>query len=61
MTGGHDGILGVKYESVMQKFLTGMPCKFEASEEGAAFNGVIIEIDEVTGLALTIQAVQVPV
>lgn len=61
MTGGHDGILGVKYESVMQKFLTGLPCKFEASEDGAAFNGVIIEIDEVTGLALSIQAIQVPV
>ena len=59
MTGGHEGILGVKYESVMQKFLTGLPCKFEASEEGAAFNGVIIEVDEVTGLALNITPLQI--
>ena len=61
MTGGHEGILGVKYESVMQKFLTGLPCKFEASEEGAAFNGVILEVDEVTGLALNIKTIQIPV
>ena len=61
MTGGQNGILGVKCESVMQKFLTGMPVKFEASEEDPAFNGVILEIDEITGLALNIQAIQVPV
>ncbi|MBQ7559742.1 MAG: TIGR00282 family metallophosphoesterase [Synergistaceae bacterium] len=59
MTGAHDGILGVKYESVMQKFLTGLPCKFEASEDGAAFNGIIIEVDEVTGLALNITPLQI--
>lgn len=61
MTGGHEGILGVKYESVMQKFLTGLPCKFEASEDGAAFNGVIIKIDDVTGLALEITPIQMPI
>ena len=61
MTGGHEGILGVKYESVMQRFLTGLPCKFEPSEDGAAFNGVVLEIDEATGLALSITPVQVPV
>ena len=59
MTGGHDGILGVKYESVMPKFIDGLPCKFEASESGAAFNGVIIETDDETGLALGIKRVQV--
>ena len=58
MTGGHDGILGVSYESVMPKFLDGLPCKFEASEDGAAFNGVIIEIDDDTGLAVSIERLQ---
>ncbi|MBQ7197573.1 MAG: TIGR00282 family metallophosphoesterase [Synergistaceae bacterium] len=61
MTGGHEGVLGVKYESVMQKFLTGLPCKFEASEEGAAFNGVVLEIDDVVGLALSITPIQIPI
>ncbi|MBQ4431190.1 MAG: TIGR00282 family metallophosphoesterase [Synergistaceae bacterium] len=59
MTGGHEGILGVSYESVMPKFIHGLPCKFEASESGAAFNGVIIEVDEVSGLAVKIERVQI--
>ena len=59
MTGGHDGILGVSYESVMPKFINGLPCKFEASESGAAFNGVIVEVDEVSGLAVKIERVQI--
>ncbi|MBR0186802.1 MAG: YmdB family metallophosphoesterase, partial [Synergistaceae bacterium] len=59
MTGGHRGILGVKYESVMPKFIDGLPCKFEASEGGAAFNGVIVDVDDDTGLAVGIERVQV--
>ncbi len=59
MTGGHMGILGVKYESVMPKFIDSLPCKFEASEDGAAFNGVIIDVDDDTGLAVGIERVQV--
>ena len=60
MTGGHDGILGVSYDSVMPKFIEGMPCKFEASESGAAFNGVIVEVDDKTGLSESIIRVQLP-
>ena len=61
MTGGHYGILGVSYESVMPRFLTGLPTKFEPSEEDVAFNGVLIEIDEITGLALSITGIQLPI
>ena len=59
MTGGHDGILGVSYESVMPKFIEGLPTKFEASESGAAFNGVIVDVDDDTGLAAGIERVKV--
>ena len=61
MTGGHDGILGVSYDSVMPKFIEGLPCKFEGSESGAAFNGVIVEIDDSTGLSESITRIQLPV
>ncbi|MBQ7168488.1 MAG: TIGR00282 family metallophosphoesterase [Synergistaceae bacterium] len=60
MTGGHDGILGVSYESVMPKFIDGLPCKFEGSESGAAFNGVMIDVDDDTGLAESITRIQLP-
>lgn len=60
MTGAHDGSLGVNFESVMPKFLYGLPAKFESAENDVAFNGAVIEIDEVSGLALNIIGVQVP-
>ena len=61
MTGGHGGILGVTYESAISKFLTGLPVKFEACEKMPAFNGVIIEINEETGLSEKITRINLPV
>ena len=57
MTGGHAGIIGMSAESVLPKFLTGTPCKFEISEDGVRFQAVVIEIDSETGRALDIQRV----
>ena len=51
MTGAHGGMLGVTYDSAIQKFLTGLPVKFEPCESEAAFNGVVIDINEETGHA----------
>lgn len=61
MTGGHRGVIGVSYESVMPKFLNGLPGKFEACEEDPAFSGVVIDIDEETGLAFDIRRVHLKV
>ncbi|MBQ7665285.1 MAG: YmdB family metallophosphoesterase, partial [Synergistaceae bacterium] len=61
MTGAHGGIIGVSYESGIPKFLTGLPTKFEPSESLPMFNGVIIEIDEVSGLAMSITRINMPV
>ena len=51
MTGSHGGLIGVEVSSGMPKFLEGMPCKFEPSTDELAFNGVIIEINDSSGLA----------
>ena len=61
MTGGHGGIIGVSYESVRDKFLTGLPVKFEPCEDLPEFNGAVIEIDEVSGLAVSIRRVKLAV
>lgn len=58
MTGGHAGVIGVKYETVLPKFLEGLPCQFEGCDDDLAFNGVIVEIDDVSGLAEKITRVQ---
>ena len=61
MTGGHGGLIGVSYESTAQRFLTGLPTKFEPCQTYPAFNGAVIEIDDNTGLAVSIKRVNIPV
>ncbi len=61
MTGGQGGILGVKLENAIPKFLNGMPSKFEACDINPAFNGVVIEINDLTGLATRITRLNIGV
>ena len=61
MTGGQGGILGVSVETVLPKFLTGMPTKFEMCEDSPAFDGAVLDVDEATGLAERIVRVHLPV
>ena len=53
MTGGHGGVIGVKTENVLPRYLTGMPTKFEVSDQDPRINAVVIDIDE-DGRALDI-------
>lgn len=60
MTGGHGGVIGMSYESVMPKFLTSVPSKFSVEESDVRFQGVIIDIDEARGLATNIKRIDLP-
>jgi metallophosphoesterase (TIGR00282 family) len=55
MTGGHGGVIGNSYESVIPKFLNGTPCKFEIEEHKARTEGIIVDIDDETGKAFDIR------
>jgi calcineurin-like phosphoesterase len=44
----------VKTETVMPRYLTGMPSKFEVCELDPRFNAVVADIDEESGRALNI-------
>jgi hypothetical protein len=54
MTGAEDSIIGMKKESVIKKFLLQTPVRFEPSESGPMLNGVVVDIDDSTGKALSI-------
>lgn len=54
MTGGHGGVIGARYDSVIPKFLTSVPSKFEVEESDVRFQGVLIEIDRESARALSI-------
>ena len=58
MTGPKDSILGRDYASVMMKFITGMPSKFEIAEHNVALEGALIDVDEATGRARKITRVR---
>jgi metallophosphoesterase (TIGR00282 family) len=57
MTGPYEGIIGVKREIIIDKFLTHMPVKFEVAKGKLQFNAVILEIDEKSGKTLNIQRI----
>ena len=55
MTGAFRSSIGMTYESVLPKFTTGLPTKFEVAEEDVRLCGVVIDIDDEYGTALDIQ------
>ncbi len=54
MTGAHDGVIGVERGAILQRFLTGLPQRFETATENPRLNGVIVTADEATGRAVAI-------
>jgi metallophosphoesterase (TIGR00282 family) len=55
MSGPYNSIIGVEKELVLQRFLTGMPGKFEAAKDDPRMAATIIECDGKTGRASGIQ------
>jgi calcineurin-like phosphoesterase len=56
-TGPHESVLGREIEPVIQRFLTNMPQRFEVAKERVLLQGAIVEIDEGSGRALSIQRI----
>jgi len=57
MTGPVESILGVAPEPVINRFLTGMPNRFEVGKGPVALNAVVVNIDTETGTARSITRV----
>jgi metallophosphoesterase (TIGR00282 family) len=55
MTGPYDGVIGVKKELVVGKFLNGMPVRFEPATGDARLCAVVIDCDDDTGKARKIE------
>lgn len=59
MTGPLHSVIGVKKELAIEKFLTGMPRRFEVASGPSVFCAVLIELDARLGKALTIERVRI--
>ena len=59
MTGPYDSVIGVQKDLIINKFLTSLPVRFEAATGDVKLCGVVVECDEKTGRAQSIQRVMV--
>jgi 2',3'-cyclic-nucleotide 2'-phosphodiesterase len=57
MTGPYDSVIGVKKELVMAKFLNNMPTRFEAASGDVRLSAIVVDCDENTGRARSIQRI----
>jgi metallophosphoesterase (TIGR00282 family) len=58
MCGPHDSIIGMKKELVLERFLTQRNVPFEPARGEVWLNGVVVELDDQTGKARSIERVQ---
>lgn len=58
MTGPLHSVIGVKKELAIEKFLTGMPRRFEVASGPAVFCAVMINLDARIGKALSIERIR---
>jgi len=55
MTGPYDSIIGVEKDAVLHRFLTGMPSRFETAKGDPRFAAAVVDVDEQTGRARSIE------
>ncbi|GAC1470798.1 MAG: 2',3'-cyclic-nucleotide 2'-phosphodiesterase [Candidatus Dormibacteraceae bacterium] len=57
MVGPRDGCIGMDKDVVLQRFLTGVPNRFQVASGPVTFNSVLVTINNSTGRATSIQRV----
>lgn len=58
MCGPCDSVIGQKKEKIIERYLTGMPTRFEVATSDIQLQGVVLDIDEKTGKANSIERLQ---
>ena len=58
MTGPRDSVIGCETEPILKRFLTGLPVRMQPAPTASWLHGALIEIDHLTGRAISIRRVQ---
>jgi metallophosphoesterase (TIGR00282 family) len=61
MTGAFDSVIGIEKEAILNRFLTGIPNRFDQARGDARLAGVVISIDTKSRKAVAIKRVMRPV
>ncbi len=59
MTGSRDSVIGVRKEIAVEKFVTQMPAKFEVAKKDPILCAVLIDVDDASGRAQSIERIQI--
>jgi len=57
MTGPRDGVIGMDRARILERFLTGLPVRFEVASGPAQLNAVAVDVDEESGQARRIERI----
>ena len=57
MVGPRDSVLGIRADTIVERFRTGLPKRFEVADGPVIFCSVLIDADDATGKARSIQRV----
>ena len=57
MVGPRDSILGMRTDIILERFRTGMPIRFQVAEGTTVFNSVVVDVDDATGKARSVERV----
>jgi metallophosphoesterase (TIGR00282 family) len=60
MTGPYEGVIGFRAERVVQRFLLQVPVSFEVARRDVRLAGALIDVDEETGRARSIERLLLP-
>ena len=58
MTGPNDSVIGQEKTHIIKRFLTSMPTKFQVAENNAVLQGIVVNVDDTTGRAVSIERIQ---
>lgn len=61
MTGPHGGVIGVEHSAALERFLRQTPNRFTVARDDVRFQGVLLEVDETSGRAISIERIDEPV
>ncbi|MFC1631011.1 TIGR00282 family metallophosphoesterase [Candidatus Omnitrophota bacterium] len=58
MTGPCDSVIGRKTDQIIERFLTQLPGRFEMAKDNVQLHGVVLDIDQTSGRARSIERIQ---
>ena len=59
MTGDYDSVIGMDKEEPIRRFITGLSARPEPAKGPATICGLLVETDDATGLAKSVQPLRV--